>query len=600
MHNFFLLSQGAILILLFILMPINGLSQQAIEKEFGKILTLSDNEKRMVETNEPYTYDNYAAFALLASGVPPREITKLKRSIDSIARDLSAVIETQKIPNQTTEQAEYILQWLHSRFFRRYKANQTRIDISLQNRDFNCVSSSVLYAIICRKFSINITGVIVKDHAFSQLKLPTKKIDIETTIQYGFNPSARKDILDQFGRLTGFAYVPQRDYQARSEISDKQMVALICSNRYKTLSDQKRHVEAAKVLYLGWLLAGDLPRNTNSWESGLSNYIISLDHAKRYSDALFVIEQCLKLFPSMKQPRQLQYNVYVNWSYHLLKSKQFGQGIQVVQTGLQKYPKDQRLKQNLRAAYIDQIQMALKKRQFSQAEKSVKKAKLVLPREEVFDKLSVNITIESTKNLPREKTVRVFQQALKNKPNDKILLDAFAFVYIDPAQKLANQRQFLPAIELLDQGQEVLPNPHKVLEAKALIYNNWSLELAKLKKFEPAIQILENGLKIKPTDQTLLNNWDAIMLDWANFCFNKSQLTQAGQIINNGIRQSKNNGRKFENVAEAHYNDQAVKLLNSGKTKEGIEYLESGLKLVPKSSVLRRNLILARQQKVPN
>ena len=152
----------------------------------------------------------------------------------------------------------------------------------------------------------------------------------------------------------------------------------------------------------------------------------------------------------------------------------------------------------------------------------------------------------------------------------------------------------------MERGEEVLPSLHQLLKAKTLVYNNWALELAKLQKFESAVKIIENGVSIKPTDKTLLNNWDAIMLDWANFCFKKNQSDQAGQIIVKGINRSKRNRRKFENIAEAYYNNQAIRSLNSGKTKEGIQYLESGLKLIPKSSVLRRNLNLARKKKGDN
>ncbi len=60
------------------------------------------------------------------------------------------------------------------------------------------------------------------------------------------------------------------------------------------------------------------------------------------------------------------------------------------------------------------------------------------------------------------------------------------------------------------------------------------------------------------------------------------------------------NRRKYENIAEAYYNDEAVRSLNSGETKKGIQYLESGLKLLPNSSVLRRNLNLASQKKGHN
>ena len=128
-------------------------------------------------------------------------------------------------------------------------------------------------------------------------------------------------------------------------------------------------------------------------------------------------------------------------------SNQFMQGIQVVETGLQEYPKDRRLEQNLRAAYIDQIQLAVRNGQFKKAKQSITKAKSALPKEETFDQLSVNVIIESTKGLSVEESVPIFRKALRDKPNDKILLEAFAFVYIDPAQKLANQRQFLKAIK---------------------------------------------------------------------------------------------------------------------------------------------------------
>ena len=579
-----------------VIMPVSGFGSPSIEKELAYILTLSEAEKRMIATNEPYSYENYITFALITSGVSASEMTQLKQTVAQVGRDISAAIQAEKVPPPKSRLAEFILDWLHTHFFRTYKSNQTRIDAMLRNHDFNCVSSSILYAAICRKFGINITGIVVKDHVFSQLKLPNQKIDIETTIQYGFDPSSRKDILDQFGRLTGFIYVPQRDYQARTEIGDRQMVALICSNRYKTLSDQKKHAEAAKVLYLSWRLAADLPRTVNTWESGLANYIISLDHAKRYQDALYVSEKSQQLFPQMKQPAELQYNVYVNWSYHLLKSKQFKKGIQVVEKGIQLYPRDRRLQQNLRAAYIDQIQTAIKKHQFDLASRSIEVAKEMLPKEDVFDKLSVNVVIESARNLSFEKSAQIFQQALKTKPNDKVLLEALAFAYIDPAQKLAKQRKFLPAIDILDQGVKEMPNPNQILDAKASIYNNWSLELAKLKQFEEAVQILERGLKIKPSGKTLINNWDATMLEWADFALKKGEVAQGRQVMIQGISKSRNNRRKFETIAEGYYNNQAVKLLNQGKVKEGIRQLEDGLKLVPKSRVLRKNLNLARQQ----
>ena len=52
-----------------VIMPVSGFGSPSIEKELAYILTLSEAEKRMVATNEPYSYENYVTFALITSGV---------------------------------------------------------------------------------------------------------------------------------------------------------------------------------------------------------------------------------------------------------------------------------------------------------------------------------------------------------------------------------------------------------------------------------------------------------------------------------------------------------------------------------------------------
>ena len=579
-----------------ITMALDTTSYGSIQEESERILTLSESEKRMMLVNEPYSYENYITFALIASGVTDRKIPHYKKITDKLIFDLNADIESKQANNDTDTLAEFIFGYLHRRLFLQYSANQTKIDEVLETRRFNCVSSSVLYTAICRNFGINITGLIVHDHVLVQFKTPTTKIDIETTIRYGFDPAAKKEVLDHLGKITGFVYVDQKKYKQRSEISDRQMIALIYSNRYKALNDQKRHAEATQVLYAGWQLAGDLPRTLNTWENGISNYIISLDHLKRFSDALYVIDLVTEKFPALKQPAKLHYNVYLNWSYHALKAKQFELGAEITQEGLKTYPRDRKLLQNLKAAYVSQTQALVKKRNFSGAKLAIETAKQHLPNENDFQKLMVNLIVEETKDLPIDKAVEVYRNALKQYPLDKMLQDGFAFLYIEPAQKLANRGKFEKAIALLDRGSETILNMPKIIESKKRIYNNWGLALAKTQNFSNAKLVIEQGLIIASTSKSLNTNWDYVMLEFAQFEYKNNRFEEAIEILIEGIQRRKTDRNKYLKLIEGYYNDTAVNMLQQGHIQQGISRLQAGLTLVPHSRTLHKNLRLANRQ----
>ena len=580
-----------------ITMTLSTTGYGSIKEEFARILTLSESEKRMMLVNEPYSYENYITFALIASGVTDREIPRYKKIVDKLVFDLNSDIETKQVSSEKDILAEFILGYLHRRLFHQYFANQTKINEMLENRRFNCVSSSVLYTAICRNFGINITGLIVPDHVLVQLRTPTTKIDIETTIRYGFDPASKKEVLDHLGKITGFVYVDQKNYKQRSEISDRQMISLIYSNRYKALNDQRRHAEATRVLYAGWQLAGNLPRTLNTWENGISNYIISLDRLNRFSDALYVIDLITEKFPTLKQPTELHYNIYLNWSYHALKAKQFELGSKVAQEGLKTYPRDRKLLQNLKSAYVSQTQTLVKKRDFNSARLTIETAKQLFPNENSFQKLGVNLVVEETKELPIDKAVEVYRNALKKYPRDKVLQDGFAFLYIEPAQKLANRGNFEEAIALLDRGSEVTLNMPKIVESKKRAYNNWSLALAKTQDFSNAKLVIEKGLAIASTSKSLNANWDYVMLEFAQFEYKNNRFEEAIGILIEGMQRRKTNRHKYLQLIEGYYNDTAVNMLQQGRIQQGIDRLQAGLTLIPNSRTLQKNLGLATRQK---
>ena len=142
---------------------------------------------------------------------------------------------------------EYILAFMHRKFLKSYSLLQTRMDTLLLNGRYNCVSSAVLYLILAQAAGLEARGVVTKDHAFAAVKVGGQWIDVETTNPYGFDPGNRKDFHDQFGRITGFAYVPAKNYRDRSFISPLELVSLILSNRTVELEKADRFAEAVPL-----------------------------------------------------------------------------------------------------------------------------------------------------------------------------------------------------------------------------------------------------------------------------------------------------------------------------------------------------------------
>ncbi|MDR3020611.1 MAG: hypothetical protein LBU66_06885, partial [Treponema sp.] len=165
------------------------------------------------------------------------------------------------LPSSEKEKAEFILTFLHSNILKSYSLYQTRVDTVFSNGRFNCVSSAVLYMIFCESAGLQTSGVVTKDHAFITVHINEEDIDVETTNKYGFDPGNRKEFHDQFGRLTGFSYVPARNYRDRQTISRIELVSLILNNRISDHERQNRFAEAVPlavdraILLLGETLA---------------------------------------------------------------------------------------------------------------------------------------------------------------------------------------------------------------------------------------------------------------------------------------------------------------------------------------------------------
>jgi hypothetical protein len=197
-----------------------------------------------------YFWEDLAEAALWASTVGtaanPRPSAAYLDALRLAAAELEAEFHGENAGDPKAR-GDYVLTYMHRKFLRSYSAAQTRLDTLLSNGRYNCVSSAVLYLILARSQGLDVRGVAAKDHAFANLRLGDESWDVETTNPYGFDPGSRREFHDQFGKATGFAYVPARNYRDRTAISPLELVSLILHNRIAEAESRNRYTEAVTL-----------------------------------------------------------------------------------------------------------------------------------------------------------------------------------------------------------------------------------------------------------------------------------------------------------------------------------------------------------------
>jgi hypothetical protein len=283
-----------------------------------------------------YTWTELAEISLWASSeeTSAQALSSYRELIRAAAAELKSSPE---LPGSSREQAEYILTFMHKKFLKSYSLYQTRVDTLLSSGRYNCVSSAVLYMILARSAGLNVSGAMTRDHAFAVVKINGESIDVETTNPYGFDPGSRREFHDQFGKLTGFAYVPARNYRDRAAISPIELVSLILSNRISDLESRNRFADAVPLaIDRAALLMGEkyAERPVSAGSEGAA--------------------------PFFEEPRRDMMNRIFNFGAFLLKSGKEEECLRWAASASPKYPEEKRWQEFIMAAANNNLQKLVK------------------------------------------------------------------------------------------------------------------------------------------------------------------------------------------------------------------------------------------------
>ena len=190
---------------------------------------------------EPLDPATFIRTALIFSGVSEEQLAESEAQIQTHVTELREQLREVTDPR---EQAEAALAYMHGELLSRYDERQTGVDVLLARGSYNCVSSGVVYAILLKSLALRVWGARTSDHAFCRVQAGDQAFDVETTSPFGFDPGTRKEFTDDFGRVTGYSYVPPSNYRDRRDIGEKELLGLILFNRTAFASERRDYLGA--------------------------------------------------------------------------------------------------------------------------------------------------------------------------------------------------------------------------------------------------------------------------------------------------------------------------------------------------------------------
>jgi hypothetical protein len=292
--------------------PVSSQTRPAIQ-QFPELVPLPSSQQ-LSTMREPLPVETIADAALEFSGASDAGAAGAKDKLVGLLRRFRDEVA------EVTEQAalaEKALLFLHKNLLTTYAVLQTRVDTALETGVFNCVSSAVLYMIVAQSVGLSVSGVRTTDHAFCSVLVNGRQVDVETTNPDGFNPGAKKEFTDSFGKVTGFRYVPPGNYGDRRPIGEKELLSLILYNRVSEYGDSRFFKDALQPAVSAYALIGsDEMRGVMG--IAFANYVTSLGVRQDYSQAVQFMDAVKASFGGIVDLSQPRRDMYHNWVVSLI------------------------------------------------------------------------------------------------------------------------------------------------------------------------------------------------------------------------------------------------------------------------------------------
>ena len=516
-----------------------------LSDEFKKIITIDELNKKLIDLNlSEIDYRDYFYYYCLVSEELNRynEFTVWFNKIeDLIDKDLYDIYKRTDAKNFNFEKqkkfTEDLLIVLHDRIFKRYDFNSNRISLIVDWGQFNCVSSSILYALFLKKYGFNPIGVETQDHVFIKIIFNNNEsIDVETTNKYGFNPGEKKDVLDEFGKVTGFNYVPPKDYRNRNDIDIKKLLFIVYHNLSEDYFKKGEYIRSANLGYLIYQGRKD-DKGKNDFYIFFNNYIAKLANGSDYVTAIKAINSYIQFIEWN--------NNFINIRFDLLMSyinawNDFGNYKAVKdfidkQNNMFSSIKDDNKYIEVYFFYTYKlINYYNSLNKYNDSYSLIKEFKFKYDDEKIQN-LFGNILIDETNHYKDDFNLineRLNKLKLEFPEYSEIIYKFEINNYINKINNMLKVKNYPDALNEAKKTALIFPEEQKIKNILLNCYINYTVFLYKSDSLNDIIFYTEEALKKFPNDRTLKSNYLAFFKNFINRAIEAKDYSRARKLLN--------------------------------------------------------------------
>ncbi len=283
---------------------------------------------------------------LVASGITGSgAFASYRYRFDAIRRQASAAVKGER---DVAVRGRKLLTWLHAHVFKKYCSDASTVDRILDRGEFNCLASSVFYAVLARDLRIPVTGLLVPDHALCVVMTASGPVDVETGVRSGFNIS--EEGKSELNKITGFEYAR---FGSRRAVSVLQLIGEVYANRAVQLASSSRNDTQLLALYKKAFYFNPsslfFARNIAAC---LNNRIVDSFNSKNYAAAEEYIRQGRRFDPQDENFISQQIYWYSVMANNEVAAGRYQEGIDRTKKALRTYPGAIRLHQSLAHLYV--------------------------------------------------------------------------------------------------------------------------------------------------------------------------------------------------------------------------------------------------------
>lgn len=426
-----------------------------------------------------FTVDEIVQFSLLYSECEP-DSDAYKSSVKIFDELCKKISEPEIMSLAEEDRGRAVLKLLYRDILKHYVAGQTKFDEALFSGNYNCVSSALLYMAAAKAAGLDVRGQKTPDHAFCSVYISGKRIDVETTNPYGFNPGSREAI-EHENVIKGYYVVPKAYYSNRQEVSDALFTGLIAGNLCSEYVKQDEYNKSVPL--------------------GAARYMAVMnDNTKASTDVRKEFDVLAANFINLVTDDAQDFSYRLEWYRSFID-----------RWGMTSF-----LQNNMDNAVNNLLVLCFEAKNYTLAQKGWQEYKdYVSPkRSPVLEEMLLDIFItSSTDGLMQEEQLDFLNAQLEqtSDPNkQKRIKQYLENLWLAQLNTLMNNRDFKTGYATSTKALSQLPSSTKIKSMQKSFYNNCIAlihnefaDQANSRNYDEALRILNEGLEEFPGDKTL-------------------------------------------------------------------------------------------------